>query len=150
MKRSESLVAFGQPQPTSFPYVIDDDADTRQFLADILGTLGWWVETYASAEVFISAHTTMDSAGLLVDVKLPGMSGIEFLKARPVDLNQLPAIVLTGFGGVVLALKGMRAGAGDFDPLEQVGGSWLGASLVLPVVRLSLVGRQMIPQAWFM
>ncbi len=72
------------------------------------------METFASGEAFLAAHHAAEKACLVVDVRLPGMSGFELLaRLAPAD-SALPAIVITGHGDVPMAVQAMNAGAEDF------------------------------------
>lgn len=105
--------ASGAP-PSQTIYVIEDDDQMREFLSQVLGKLGWNVKTYHSAEPLLGNGPAHGNGCLIVDVKLPGMSGIEFLNARTPELKRLPAIVMTAFGDVGTAVRAMKAGAVDF------------------------------------
>lgn len=95
-------------------YVVEDDAAVRDALAQLLEGKRFRVELFESAERFLEACQPGQAGCLLLDMKLPGMSGIELqgaLAARGIDL---PIIFLTGHGDVPSSVRALRAGAVDF------------------------------------
>jgi two-component system response regulator FixJ len=95
-------------------YVVDDDEAVRRFLRGLIQSVGLNVETYATAQEFLAAYQAGSPGCLLLDIRMPGMSGLELqaeLKRRKVDL---PVIILTGHGDVKVAVHAMKAGAVDF------------------------------------
>ncbi len=98
--------------PTIF--IVDDDAGIRQSLKAFLTIKRFLVRTFESAETFLAALPAQASGCLVVDVRLPGMSGLDLqreLKRRQVDL---PVVVITGHGDVPMAVTALKAGALDF------------------------------------
>lgn len=94
-----------------FVYVVDDDDATRASAQLILERAGFLCRTYASAEeVLVTELRSQDCA--LVDIRLPGMTGLELLER----LNQvsIPVVIVTGFGDVPTAVRAMKLGAMDF------------------------------------
>lgn len=94
--------------------VIDDDDAIRDSLSFLFGSAGLDVETFASAEAFLAAPGFDRPACVLSDVRMPGMSGIDLLKALKARGSPLPAIMMTGHGDIALAVEAMKAGAVDF------------------------------------
>ena len=95
-------------------YVVDDNAAVRRFLSGLIQSVGLRVETYATAQEFLDAYEAGSPGCLLLDIRMPGMSGLELqaeLERREIDL---PVIVLTGHGDVKVAVHAMKAGAGAF------------------------------------
>ena len=100
------------PEPTVF--VIDDDEAVRHFLRGLIASVDLRVQAYASAQEFLDAYPRNFPGCLVLDIRMPGMSGLELqqeLNARGIDL---PVIVLTGHGNVQVAVHAMKAGAVDF------------------------------------
>lgn len=95
-------------------YVIDDDEAIRRFLRGLIRSVSLRVETYATAQEFLDAYQAGSPGCLLLDIRMPEMSGLELqaeLKRREIDL---PVIILTGHGDVQVAVHAMKAGAVDF------------------------------------
>jgi FixJ family two-component response regulator len=95
-------------------YVVDDDEAIRRFLRGLILSVGLRVETHATAQEFLDAYEAGSPGCLLLDIRMPGMSGLELqaeLKRRKIDL---PVIILTGHGDVKVAVHAMKAGAVDF------------------------------------
>jgi len=95
-------------------HIIDDDASLRDGLASLFRSVGLKVRSYGSAPDFIEAPR-LDAPGCIVlDVRLPGMSGIDF-QARLTDLGiLLPVVLMTGHGDIPMSVRAMKAGAIDF------------------------------------
>ena len=95
-------------------YLVDDDAAVRHALAVFLESAGFQVRAYASATDFLEDCDTVNSGVLLLDQRMPGMSGME-LQARLEQLGIfMPIIFITGHGDVQMSVAAMKAGAMDF------------------------------------
>ncbi|MBK1702716.1 response regulator transcription factor [Thiococcus pfennigii] len=95
-------------------FVVDDDEAMRTSLKWLIESIGLRVLTFGSAEEFLAAYCPGRPGCLLVDVRMPGMSGLE-LQARLAKAELcLPVIVITGHGDVAMAVRAMKAGALDF------------------------------------
>jgi two-component system CheB/CheR fusion protein len=94
--------------------VVDDDPGVRKSLRALLTAAGYRVEAFASAEALLAADRGAAKGCLVVDVRMPGMSGFELLARLAAAGNMLPAILLTGHGDVAMAVEAMKAGAEDF------------------------------------
>jgi FixJ family two-component response regulator len=100
------------PEPVVF--VVDDDPSVRSGLARLLKSMGLAVQAFASAREFLELVVTDKPGCLIVDLRMPAMSGLELqeqLKSRSLNL---PIIFLTGFGTVPATVRAMKAGAVDF------------------------------------
>jgi len=98
--------------PTVF--IIDDDNTVLSALESLVASVGLRTETYASAPTFLSGYQPTEAGCVLVDMRLPGMSGLELqaeLRERRIDL---PVIMMSGYGDVASAVRAMKAGAADF------------------------------------
>src|SRR6266436_2665993 len=102
------------PTPKAAVFVVDDDASVREALRSLLRSAGFGVETFASAQAFL-AHPPSDLPGCLVlDVRLPGLSGLD-LQQRMAELNiEMPIVFITGHGDVPTSVRAMKAGAVEF------------------------------------
>jgi len=98
--------------PTVF--LVDDDEVLRESMRDMLQEQNYAVETYASAEAFLSAYAPDRRGCLVVDSVMPGMNGLELLQRLKAENHSLPSIVITGYGDIPMAIKAMKVGAMDF------------------------------------
>lgn len=97
----------------SIVFVVDDDAAVRDALRELLEASGLHVATFASVEEFWAGYLPRRPACLLLDIRMPGVSGLDLqeqLKARGINL---PIIVLTGHADVAMATRCLKAGAAD-------------------------------------
>jgi two-component system, LuxR family, response regulator FixJ len=94
-------------------HVIDDEADVRDAVALLLKSVGLRSALYASAPEFLAVPVRGPGC-VVVDVRLPGMSGLELLERLAREGQALPVIVMTGHGDIPMAVRAMRAGALDF------------------------------------
>lgn len=95
-------------------YVIDDDKAVRESLRWLIESVGLPVETYGSARDFLSSFKNDHPGCIVLDVRMPEMSGLElqeYLNSRRV---QMPVIIITGHGDVPMAVRALKAGATDF------------------------------------
>jgi FixJ family two-component response regulator len=95
-------------------FVVDDDASVRQSLKNLVNSVGLRVEAFASAQEFLRSKL-MDAPGCLVlDVRLPGLSGLD-LQKRMADAGiKIPIILITGHGDIPMTVQAMKAGAVEF------------------------------------
>jgi two-component system, LuxR family, response regulator FixJ len=98
--------------PTVF--VVDDDQAMRTSLQWLIESTGLPVRTYESADAFLADYYPGRSGALLLDVRMPGMSGLELQAQLAREGQSLPVIIITGHGDVAMAVKAMQAGAMDF------------------------------------
>ena len=94
--------------------VVEDDPAVRDALQLLLSGAGYEIEAFESGEAFLESFEAEDSCCVLLDMNLPGMSGLEVQKALLEKGAQLQVIFLTGHGEIPLAVEAMRAGAIDF------------------------------------
>jgi FixJ family two-component response regulator len=99
-------------QPVVF--VVDDDPSMRATLSDVMRSVGLRVQTFASAREFLG-NKLPDAPGCLVlDVRLPGQSGLDFQRTLAESGIELPVVFITGHGDVPMSVRAMKAGAVDF------------------------------------
>lgn len=95
-------------------YVVDDDAALRRSIVFLAESVGWRVRAYGSAETLL-AHLDADACGCLVlDIRMPTMSGLELQQALRARAISLPIVFITGHGDVSIAVQAMKDGALDF------------------------------------
>jgi two-component system, LuxR family, response regulator FixJ len=99
-------------RPTIF--VVDDDAAVRDALKLLLRSVGQAVETFGSAQEFLEAYSEDRPGCLVLDIRMPGMSGLELQQRLNEKHSILPIIFITGHGDVPMAVEAMQAGAVDF------------------------------------
>jgi len=95
-------------------FVVDDDPAMRASLSLLLGSVGLPVRTYATATAFLDAYNPSRRGCLVLDVRMPGMSGLQLLQALKARGADLPVIVITGHADVPMAVRAMRIGVMDF------------------------------------
>lgn len=95
-------------------HVIDDDAAVREGLCALLGSVAIPTRAYASAQDFLDVARPGMAGCVVVDVRMPIMSGLELLQALHARDIHIPVIVITGHGDVPMAVRAMKAGAVDF------------------------------------
>lgn len=95
-------------------FIIDDDKAIRDGICDLVEGLSLKAEAYASAEDFLDCYTPEREGCLVLDVRMPGMSGLELQHRLKQDQVNLPIVIITGHGDVPMAVKAMQEGAVDF------------------------------------
>jgi FixJ family two-component response regulator len=95
-------------------HVVDDDAGMRKALSTLLQAAGHEVRAYASAEDFLSARPGEVPGCAILDVRMPGQSGLDLQEAIARDEAPLPVVFLTGHGDVPMSVRAVKAGAVDF------------------------------------
>jgi two-component system CheB/CheR fusion protein len=98
----------------SLVFVVDDDKQVRDALRGVLQADGRTIEDFATCEAFLEAYRPSREACLMIDAYLPGMDGFELLRQLRDRGYRLPAIMITGYGDVPMAVRAMKAGAADF------------------------------------
>jgi two-component system response regulator FixJ len=102
------------PTADEVVHVIDDDEAVRRSLALLLYSAGYRVETYPSAESFLGAMPQSMGGCVVVDVRMPGMDGLQLQEHLTAQGVLLPVVVVTGHADIALAVRAMKAGARDF------------------------------------
>lgn len=99
---------------SSFVHIVDDDKAVRESLGDLLQSMDYQVALYGSARDFLKVELPDAPACLVLDVRLPGTSGLE-LQEYLAGINfGLPVILMTAFGDIPMSVRGMKLGAVDF------------------------------------
>ena len=102
----------GDEQPIVF--VVDDDPSMRATLADVMRSVGIEVQTFQSAKDFLGSKLPDAPGCLVLDVRLPGQSGLDFQRSLADFGVDLPVVFITGHGDVPMSVRAMKAGAVDF------------------------------------
>jgi DNA-binding NtrC family response regulator len=95
-------------------YVVDDDASVREALSSLIRSVGLRVETFASAQEFLAHPQTDAPSCLVLDVQLPGLSGLDLQQELAKADIQIPIIFLTGHGDIPTSVRAIKAGALEF------------------------------------
>jgi FixJ family two-component response regulator len=98
----------------AFVHIVDDDRAVRESIGDLLRSLDYQVTLHGSASEFLKVELPDAPACLVLDVRLPGTSGLELQEYLTRINIGLPVILMTGFGDIPMSVKGMKAGAVDF------------------------------------
>jgi FixJ family two-component response regulator len=103
-----------QASTDSLVFVIDDDASVRDSLKSLFESVGLQVQLFDSADAFLQSQRPNVTCCLVLDVRLPGLSGIEFQAELAKAGTELPIIFLTGHGDIPMTVQAMKAGAVEF------------------------------------
>ena len=95
-------------------YVVDDDLSVREALSSLIRSVGLRVETYPSAAAFLEAERPTGVACLILDVRMPGLSGLELQSRMAQSGPSIPIIFITGHGDIPMAVLAMKKGAVEF------------------------------------
>jgi FixJ family two-component response regulator len=99
---------------TPIVYVVDDDISVRECLERLIYEGGWRPSVFASAEEFLSRPRAMCPSCLILEVVLPGLSGLELQQQIARDQAKIPVIFIAGFPDIPITVRAMKAGAIDF------------------------------------
>jgi len=101
-------------EPTAMVFIVDDDEPVRKSLGRLVRSAGLNVETFDSAQQFLASPRADVPSCLVLDIKLPGLSGLE-LQGRLAEVNiEIPIVFITGHGDVPTSVRAMKAGAVEF------------------------------------
>jgi RNA polymerase sigma factor (sigma-70 family) len=95
-------------------FVVDDDPSVRSSLKFLLSTVGLHVESFDSADAFLHKKPSDAPSCLVLDVRLPGLSGLDFQRELAARNSHIPIIFLTGHGDIPMSVRAMKAGAVEF------------------------------------
>ncbi len=103
-------------------HLVDDDDAIRRSAGFLLKTSGYLVVPYPSGDAFLASAKSAATGCVLLDIRMPGMDGLEVQQAMNDRGIALPVVMLTGHGDVTLAVRAMKAGAVDFleKPFEKI------------------------------
>jgi RNA polymerase sigma factor (sigma-70 family) len=95
-------------------FVVDDDPSVRSSLKFLLSTVGLQVESFDSADTFLRKKPTDAPSCLVLDVRLPGLSGLDFQRELAARNIRIPIVFLTGHGDIPMSVRAIKAGAVEF------------------------------------
>ena len=95
-------------------FVVDDDPSVRSSLKFLLSTVGLQVESFDSADAFLHKKMPDAPSCLVLDVRLPGLSGLDFQRELAARNTRIPIIFITGHGDIPMSVRAMKAGAVEF------------------------------------
>ena len=101
-------------EPSPVVFVVDDDAYVREGLKSLLRSINLQVETFGSASEFLQTKLPDAPGCLVLDVRLPGLSGLDFQTELARAGIAIPIIFMTGYGDIPMSVKAIRAGAVEF------------------------------------
>ena len=110
---SRSIEVLTMPDVPPIIFVVDDDLSVRESLELLIKSAGWQPELFASAQDFLSRPRPSVPCCLVLDVTLPGLSGLE-LQKQLAERTDMPIIFITGHGDVPMSVQAMKAGAVEF------------------------------------
>ena len=103
-----------QSEAQSIVFVIDDDASVRQALQSLLRSVGLQAQVFGSTAEFLNTELPDVASCLVLDVRLPGVSGLDFQSELAKAEISVPIIFITGHGDIPMSVKAMKAGAVEF------------------------------------
>ena len=104
----------GKPQANDVIFIVDDDLPLREMLKNLFRSVGLQAETFGSVKEFMQAKRPDVPSCLILDVRLPGISGIDFQAELATAGIHIPIIFVTGHGDIPMSVKAMKAGAVEF------------------------------------
>lgn len=102
------------PAGATMVFIIDDDAAVRESIQDLLESCGLRSESFGTAEEFLQRKRPDGPSCLVLDVRLPGVSGLDFQRRLVEAGFQIPIIFITGHGDIPMSVKAMKSGAVEF------------------------------------
>ena len=101
--------------------IVDDDPSVREGLKSLIRSAGWSVETFASAQEFLSRPRAKAPSCLILDLQLPDLSGLDLQKRMAATDLEIPIVFLTGHGDIPASVQAMKAGALEFltKPVDE-------------------------------
>lgn len=101
--------------------IVDDDPSVRKGLERLIRSVGWKTETFASAQEFLASARTEAPSCLVLDLQLPGLSGLDLQNRMTEAGVETPIVFLTGHGNIPASVKAMKAGAIEFltKPVDE-------------------------------
>jgi len=101
-------------QPDAVIAIVDDDPSVREGLESLVRAAGWRAQTFASAQEFLAHPRAEAPSCLILDLQLPGLSGLDLQKRMAEAELEIPIVFLTGHGNIPASVQAMKAGAVEF------------------------------------
>jgi FixJ family two-component response regulator len=98
----------------SIVFVVDDDPSVRRAIKRLVESVGLQVAHFGSAQEFLRSERAAATSCLVLDVRLPGMSGLDFQRELPAANIRVPVVFITGHGDIPMTVRAMKAGAVEF------------------------------------
>jgi len=95
-------------------FIVDDDRGMREAIQDLVESVGLRAQSFATGQEFLSGQRTGDPSCLVLDVRLPGMSGLDFRRRLAEAGIQIPIIFITAHGDIPMSVSALKSGAVDF------------------------------------
>jgi FixJ family two-component response regulator len=103
-----------QSQGAPIVYIVDDDLDVREGLQNLFQSVGLRSEVFGSSTALLQSKLTDEVSCLVLDVRLPGLSGLDFQAELAREQIRMPIIFITGHGDIPMSVRAMKAGAVEF------------------------------------
>jgi FixJ family two-component response regulator len=100
--------------PTPVIFVVDDDPSVRKSLTRVVTSAGYAVEAFASARDFLTREPFVGPCCVVLDVRMPGLTGLDLQEALAGTGHRMPIVFITGHGDISMSVKAMKGGAVDF------------------------------------
>jgi FixJ family two-component response regulator len=100
--------------PPATIYIVDDDPFVRQSLARVMASVGYAVDTFASAADFLARRPLAGPCCVILDVRMPGLTGLDLQETLAGSEHRIPIVFITGHGDIPMSVQAMKAGALDF------------------------------------
>jgi FixJ family two-component response regulator len=114
MNAKSPALAAGTDLEKPTVFVVDDDASLRESLGDLFDSVGLRAMLFASATEFLAGTRPDAPSCLVLDIRLPGLSGLDFQTQLAAANIHIPIIIMTGYGDIPMSVRAMKAGAIDF------------------------------------
>src|ERR1700691_4776858 len=101
-------------EPSSIVFVVDDDASLREALKSLIRSVGLHVELFGSTQEFLQDKRVDAPSCLVLDIRLPGISGLDFQRRLAETDTHIPIIFITAHGDIPMSVRAMKAGAVEF------------------------------------
>ena len=101
-------------EPESIVFVVDDDPSVRSAIKRLIGSMGLQVELFGSAQEFLASKLPNVPSCLILDIRLPGISGLNLQRQLAEANIQIPIIFITAHGDIPMTVRAMKAGAAEF------------------------------------